>query len=103
MKIIAHVGNSNVLVQVTRDEFAKMIGKTYAHELQSRGGYSAPDGFDIGAEYQVSDVYNRLRHQERVSDQLKSARENLIALAGLMACVEPVAAELTKQPEGGEA
>lgn len=99
MKIIAHIGSSNVLVEMTRSEVAQITGKYGESELAKPSTiYGKDDGFRIGTEYGVSDIFHRLKHQETVRSQLQIARNNLIAIAGLMATVEPIADELTKQP-----
>lgn len=102
MKVIAHIGEDRILVELHRDEAANLVGASYASSLPDVGGsYSRERKFPIGYELKVSDIYRRLQHQEGVAGQLEVAERNLRSLADLIETVKPTADELTKQPEGG--
>ena len=101
MKIIGHTSKDSVLVQMTRLEFSNVVGKNYDTEMVHGRWPNEKDGFEVGTEYTVSDIYNRLRRQESVSAQLEQASKSLEALADLVRHVAPTAKLLTEQPEGG--
>lgn len=95
MKIIAHIKNDALIVEMTRDELAKLSGVGWAHQIATADGrYN--DGFQIGTEVQVSDIYNRLRSQEQIKDRMNSAASSLRALADLLETIKPIADEVNK-------
>ena len=96
MKIIGTAGHA-LLVQMSKDELARIIGLRGECEIPKHGRYD--ERFDPGTEYKVSDIYNRIRHQEQVKAQLGTAAKSLESLADLIRHVSPIADELTKQPE----
>ena len=101
MIIIGHTSKDSVLVQMTRHEFSNVVGKSYESEMVHGRYPNEKDGFDVGTECKVSDIYNRLRKQESVAAQLEQASKSLEALADLVRHVAPTAKLLTEQPEGG--
>jgi hypothetical protein len=102
MKVIAHVGDDRILVELHRDEAANLVGASYASSLEDvHGPYSRERKFPIGYELKVSDIYWRLKYQEGVAGQLEVAAKNLRSLADLIETVKPAAEQLTKHPEGG--
>lgn len=101
MIIIGHTSKDSVLVQMTRLEFSNVVGKSYATEMGSGNYPYQKDGFEVGTECKVSDIYDRLRRQEQVSTQLEQASKSLEALADLIKHVAPTAKLLTEQAEGG--
>lgn len=101
MKILGNVGGSSLLVEMSLDEFANIAGYEWHHDAASAANSTCRDFFSPGRSIQVSDIYRRLRHQQRVSERLADAAKNLRALADLVEYASPAAEELTKQPEGG--
>ena len=96
MKIIAHIGSGTVLVEMHKQEFAHVVGKDYESELECGGPYTRNDGFQVGTEYNASEIYKRLRRQEQVNSQLDQAANSLNALADLIRHVSPTAKLLTE-------
>lgn len=101
MIIIGHTSKDSVLVQMTRREFANVIGKSYESEMVHGRYPNEMSGFEVGTECKVSDIYDRLRRQEQVAPQLEQASMSLEALADLIKHVAPTAKLLTEQAEGG--
>lgn len=96
MKIIGTAGRE-ILVQMSKDEVAKILGFSYEENIPNHAYYC--ERFTPGKEYAVSDIYARLRHQEGVKAQLATAAKSLESLADLIRHVSPIADELTKQPD----
>lgn len=96
MKIIGTAGHS-ILMQMSKQEVAQVMGFHYECEIPNPGRYD--ERFEPGKEYNVSDIYKRLRRQEDVKAQLATAAKSLESLADLIRHVSPIADELTKQPE----
>jgi len=93
MKIIAHIGRSEIIAQLTRDEFAKLTGNTCETALIVD---RYDDGYAVGRELNVSDIYNRLKSQEQIKDRMNSAAASLRALADLLETIKPIADEVVK-------
>lgn len=104
MKIIGHVGNNGLIVEVTRSELAKMAGYTYETEMENvhGGGYHS-SAFNVGRDYKVSDIFNRLKDQERVAERLEDCAKSLECMAGLVrsqvSIAELVGPEIQKEPK----
>jgi len=88
MKIIGHSGKHRVLVDMDRDEVARLMGESYESSLphQDRFGH---EKLPVGMEVNVSEIYHRLKAQERAAAQLRSAGETLSALAALCVATVP--------------
>ncbi len=104
MKIIAKISGSNVLVQMTDRELANIVGKNHEQQLEPPRNYGPRlDGLEVGTEYKVSEIYNRLRQQEQATEKLETAKRNLLAVAGLLEIIEPAALIIGPAPkEGGD-
>lgn len=95
MKIIGHGTRDKLIVEMTREELAHITGASSVYDLPGRPGDQTP----VGAEFQPSDIFLRLKRQANVAEQLNNAANSLESLAELVRHVAPVAAELTKEPE----
>lgn len=87
MKIIGHAGDYHVIVQMERNEMAKLLGVPVESAIDGhcRGCEKLP----VGLVADVSSMYSRLKAQERAAAQLRSAGETLSALAALCVATVP--------------
>lgn len=84
MKIIARVNDNKLLVEMSEQEIANVIGKNTTGELRIPTYGREITGFEVGTEYKVSEAWYRLRDQARASDQLKNVSKTLAALSDLV-------------------
>jgi hypothetical protein len=88
MKIIGHSGKHHVLVEMERDEVARLMGESYESSLPHLDRFGH-EKLPVGMVVKVSGIYNRLKAQERAETQLKAAAETLSALAALCVATVP--------------
>lgn len=100
MKVIAHIARTEVLVQMSRHELARLAGLYGEHALPYLGGASG-EKLPIGTTIAIDKMYDRLRSQEQVAGQLDQMAKSLRGLAELVESVRPTAAFLTEEPKEG--
>jgi hypothetical protein len=88
MKIVATVGESRVLVEMTGRELANIVGKTYENQLSNDTRYTRLNGLEVGTQYDVSTIYNRLRKQEDAAATIEQGRKAALALAEMFQCLD---------------
>lgn len=104
MKVIAHMNEQRVLIEVDLDELAKIIGLPNSWHLPrpSYGGATVASAFPVGREIEVHQLWKIIEHERGRPNAIKMAAGNLHALANML---ESVNAMLPTPPtdaaEGG--
>ena len=97
MKIIGSTTHHSLLVEMTRDEFARIGGFSDDYDLAKNDlGHRADreHSFRVGRQLEVSKIYSRLIDQQRNAERLNEAAKTLRAIADLTECVMPVLEEM---------
>lgn len=90
MKIIGHAGNHSIIVELGRNEMARLMGVCNESSIESPDPRrNCSEKLPVGMVVDVSAMYNRLKAQERAAAQLKSAGETLSALAAVCVATVP--------------
>lgn len=99
MKIIARVNREKLLVEMTEDELAMLMGHRWANSIPAVCSVR----FNAGTTYPVSDIYTRLHEQAQASQKLDNVSKTLSALADLVTQTRAQFIAATEEPakEGG--
>lgn len=84
VKIIARVNYDKLLLEMSEQEIANVIGKNTPDELRVPTYGMEITGFEVGMEYKVTEAWYRLRDQARAAEQLKNVSKTLAALSDLV-------------------
>jgi hypothetical protein len=87
MKIVATIAENRILVEMSGRELANIVGKDYQDNLET-GGYSRKTGMEVGTQYNVSEIYNRLRKQKEAAATIEQGRKSALALAEMFQCLD---------------
>ncbi len=88
MRIVATITENRVLVEMSGRELANIVGKTYQDQLRPNGRYNSLTGLEVGTQYDVSTIYNRLRKQEDAAATIEQGRKSALALAEMFQCLD---------------
>lgn len=83
MKIIGQVSRELLIVQMSRDELARIYGVRWEGDIPGAQTYS-DNRFSPGVEYAVAEMWLRLTDQERAASRLAATAKELRALADLV-------------------
>ena len=83
MKVIGTVNRDCLLVQISRDEMANLLGFYYE-------GSASEAAFKVGAEIKVSEMYRQLHRLRDAQRELKTASQTLHSIANLMLMADPL-------------
>jgi hypothetical protein len=83
MKVVATIGSNYLMVEISRDELANLIGFYYPS--------AAPKpSFEVGGQIKVSDMYRQLYKLRDAQRELKAASQTLHSIANLMLVADPL-------------
>lgn len=97
MKIIGKGAHDNLIVEMDKTELLRLVGLEYESQLPTkRAGESA---FAVGAQFDVSMIYRRLRDMRLHKDSLTQAAQSLRYFADLILPVEKLIQAAVTSPE----
>lgn len=99
MKIIGHINDASLIVEMTREELANLNGIYTERDMCGRCGERWSNAFDIGREYPVNGIFKRLKLQSSASGQLDGAATSLRALADLLETIKPATELIAADPQ----
>ena len=97
MKIIGKGAHDNLIVEMDKTEFLRLLGLEYESQLPIRRAGDSP--FAIGVQFDVSMIYRRLRDMRLHKNSLTQAAQSLRYFADLILPVEKLIQAAITAPE----